>query len=570
MRKNLAIILAVIFLVSCAPTAVPLPLTETDAPTAMPTVLPTATPEPDISINLKDFIYDDRVVSAGETLVLDNSQNADWAGTTDGPYPIEGPFRLKIQYSMAGDFGGITFYGAIKTPDTDFLPRLVVGPVGQIGFIDDQNGNNQQINMNVGNGEPFFLDFLDPQGKQIEVVSESGAVLNHIDVTRDLTGMALPDGLFPNGEFYFGIQAAPKSKLIISQLSLEVRQDGVYGAAADTKCSLSVGDQEIVLSNNALRAAGLSNWPDTIMGVWRDGDKYHFLAANPLDSGYLLYSALTTGTLDNPLAISVDPNISIQDMKHSYGYIGGGPVYRDPQTGTLLMIYDTERYPQGGSAVHNIDGMAKSADNGKTWTDLGEILDTEFPGWADWNVGVGNGPFVINGEYFYVYLNDTLIANPRFDIGFAVARAKVKDVLNAAINENRVVPWTKYYQGEWGQPGLVGKSSPLEVGNPQSTMFDVSYNEYLGRYIKINQSDQGGSTNLFFSESPDGIHWSFRVPIDESVGDKIYPTIIGLGDNPQITGAEFYVYYVFTPDWQNTAHANKVLARRKISCSPAH
>ncbi len=569
-HKLITVLLLIIFVVSCAPG------TDKPAPTTVPTtnLAPSvnSTPLPDLSIDLLPFIHMGEVTYDGHRIVMDNLESTNWLGTGAGPFPIEGPFSFNIQYSMDGDFGGITLYGNIDIPpDSPSLPRIVIGPTGKIGFIDDQTGTTQEFNIPVKNDESFFLNFLDPQGKLIEVLTKTGQVVQLIDVTKDLTGIDLPDGLFPNGEFFFDIQTAPKSKLEISQLTLQVSPDGVYDAAADAKCSLTVGDQEVILTNEQLRAAGLKNWPDTILGVWRDGDVYHFIGASPQEDGYLQYSALANGSLDNPIAGSVESLIPIQDTKDTFGYIGGGPVYRDPQTGTLLRYYDTEKYPPDGAAVHNTTGMAKSTDNGKTWTDLGVILDTEFPGWADWNVGTGNGSFAVNGEYFYVYITDVLIANTRFDIGSAVARAKVADVLNAAINENTVVPWFKYYQGGWDQPGIGGKSSPIEIGNPQSTEFSVSYNEYLGRYIKVNPSVLGDSYNLYLSESTDGIHWTFRVPIDESPGYKVFPTIVGLGDDPNITGAEFYVYYVFTPNWfEGDAHGQAILARRKISCGPGN
>ncbi len=569
-QRLLSIVLIAVFVLSSCSTLPTTPtsiatLRVTPSVTAEPTITPTTAP--DLSIDLLTFIHNGVVTYEENAIVMNNLQSSSWAGAGQGTFPIENPFRLKIQYSMEGDFGGITLYGNIGTPDSSSLPRIVIGPSGKIGFIDDQTGKSQYFDIPVGNGETFSLNFLDPKGKQIEVVTETGQVVKQFDVTKDLTDTNLPNGLFPNGEFFFDIQTAPKSKLEISQFALQVSPEGVYGAAADTKCSLSVGDQEVILSNDQLRAAGLRNWPDTVLGVWRDGDIYHFIGASPQDNGYLQYSALANGTLDNPISVSIEPTIPIRKAKDTFGYIGGGPVYRDPQTGTLLLFYDTEKYPLGGSAVHNTTGMAKSIDNGKTWTDLGVILDTQFPGWADWNVGTGNGAFTINGEYFYVFINDVLIANPRFDIGTAVARAKVTDVLNAAINQNTVVPWFKYYQGQWDQPGIGGKSSPLEIGNPQSTTIDVSYNEYLGRYIKINESVQGNSYNLYLSESTDGINWTLRVPIGESAGYKVFPTIISLGNDPKITGAEFYVYYIYTPNWfEADAHAHTILARRKISC----
>ena len=85
----------------------------------------------------------------------------------------------------------------------------------------------------------------------------------------------------------------------------------------------------------------------------------------------------------------------------------------------------------------------------------------------------------------------------------------------------------------------------------------------------ITAAEKGQSMNLYYAESVDGIHWSFRRPIDEKEDDKVYPTIIGLGNDPHITDSEFYVYYVQTPKWQSADRwTNAFLARRKINCAP--
>ncbi len=113
---------------------------------------------------------------------------------------------------MSGDFAGITLYGTVQTPGTPPLPRIFFGTPKQLGFIDDATGVQHQVNVDISNGQTFYLDFLDEQGKQVNVVSETGEILARIDVTKDIPGIAPADGLFPNREFHLDIQNRPQQR----------------------------------------------------------------------------------------------------------------------------------------------------------------------------------------------------------------------------------------------------------------------------------------------------------------------------------------------------------------------
>ena len=336
-------------------------------------------------------------------------------------------------------------------------------------------------------------------------------------------------------------------------------------------CDLGLAAREIVVTEEQKLQLGLERWADSIFGVLKQGTDYVFFASR---SGPPATIAKTVGTLDDPVARSVQTGIAIQNMKNAYDYAAGGPVYRDPATGNLLMFYHAEKWPAGDAAqFYALYGMAKSTDGGDTWYDLGEIVTPEVPfvdevppGTAPHARGVGlpAAPFIIIGEYFYVYAKD----RPSYEqpiIWLTVARALIQDVVSAANDRDTVVPWYKYFNGGWNEPGLGGKASSLETDNRPMRQLDIAYNDYLGKYVAAVSAAIGPDRDIvYLMESPDGLTWSNRRVIDEGPFSKGYPTIIGGGDDLKVVGREFYVYYPVG----SFQESENFLVRRLVSCEP--
>jgi hypothetical protein len=81
----------------------------------------------------------------------------------------------------------------------------------------------------------------------------------------------------------------------------------------------------------------------------------------------------------------------------------------------------------------------------------------------------------------------------------------------------------------------------------------------------VSQWRREGSSALYFTISDDGINWSRRMLISDEAGELFYPSIMGTGDDPRITGREFYIYYTHSlvGAWNRWGDAQ--LVRRKIS-----
>ncbi|MFI5732387.1 hypothetical protein ACIA49_19865 [Kribbella sp. NPDC051587] len=330
---------------------------------------------------------------------------------------------------------------------------------------------------------------------------------------------------------------------------------------------VKVGPEQEVVSNETRKALGLEGWADTAYGVLPAGNgKYDFLGVAALVRGGQSI-AITRGTLDDPVSDGVLKLEPVLGMPAGSNYAGGGPVYRDPQSGMVLQMLHVEQNTTDGfySTLH----LGKYDPTTKRTTYLGPLATP----WATKDqidslhatADMGNPSFVARDGYLYIYFPDYYVNSGG---GFAstalsVARAPLADVLSAAA-AGEVVEWHKYFNGNWDSPAMGGASTDVRPGERGGWHPNVVRTTHGGSLVV-----QGVSTTEFMlADSSDGVlSWSAAVPLFNDP-DKFnaYPTVVGTGADPSIVGDEFYVYYLQwpskQPDWNN-AH----MMRRLITCT---
>jgi hypothetical protein len=258
------------------------------------------------------------------------------------------------------------------------------------------------------------------------------------------------------------------------------------------------------------------------------------------------------------VVIGQNPDASADPNYPSYTYLGGGPVYRVPAgmpgAGQLLMVThaeittpDTKPSP----SFYSVLGLAASADNGQSWTELGEIIRINHP-YAKHMDGfeIGDPPLVVTPHgQFQIYFRDwtgDAVHPAHHIVELAVARASVGAVLEAAFGtQPHAAPFTKYYQGQWSQPGLGGLASELSPGGFFGEERQVSYDPSLQRYVAI----LAGAGQIGYAESADGLAWTAPT-ILVSFADQnalTYAMPVGVGVDPAQLNRRFDIFYTWYP-----------------------
>lgn len=397
------------------------------------------------------------------------------------------------------------------------------------------------------------------------------------------------------------MKSSRPASIICSLFFLGWMSPNVLADPIKTTCTPSVSDDRIIASiDQRLKTQGklstkLFAWPDTPLGVVKSGSSFVFFASDGSGhanlKGQRKSGSVTrsVGTLDNvlgtetPIDVAIEPNPdpSVNPNFGTYTYLGGGPVYRVPKgmpgAGNLLMVTHAEittPKTEPKPSFYSLLNLAASKDGGKSWVDLGEIIRINHPYMPDMQgFEISDPPLVLSPDkaYFYIYFKDwlgTSIHRGPNEISLAVARASTADVLKAAFGDHpHAGTFSKYFNGEWSEPGLGGRSS--DIGAHLSLYGDerqVAYSSYLKRYLML----QGSSIHMGISESVDGLNWTSTVMIKDFTGQQhqSYLIPVGTGEDPTILDKSFYVYYTWYPTngagWQAAD-----LRRFTVTCEPA-
>ncbi len=327
----------------------------------------------------------------------------------------------------------------------------------------------------------------------------------------------------------------------------------IHVALSNTEESLRVGRRETVVTKAERDRKGVPAWPDGLIGVLRSGSETSFFSAN---SARMAHSG---GTLKDPLRTVHDPEIEILGLPSDVEYAAGGPIFYLPDRNgaeLTLLFYYAEIYPIGDIRLYHAKlGLAVRRPDG-SFDNLGYIFEPEFVG-PDQVALAGFGSFLVHTDpldgvkYFYIYTKDTL--GNGFAVNLTVARAPYEEVLSAA-ELGGTVEWFKYRvdsggKGRFDQPGLGNfPSSSILPPRPVVRVASVSYNVFLDKYLMaatVHDEDFvfNGNINVFLYSSSDGVNWTKLQQIEDDGFESFYCTLIGTGEDPNVTGRDFYVYY---------------------------
>ena len=232
------------------------------------------------------------------------------------------------------------------------------------------------------------------------------------------------------------------------------------------------------------------------------------------------------------------------------------------QDGTVFAWYHHE--PQGLCGKVSLTapeiGALVSYDAGRTFYDLGIVLANGYPincSSPNGYFGGGNGDFtvVLGPEHRYFFFLFSNYGGPVEEQGVASAR------MPFAARFNPVGTLQKFYQGEWREPGIGGRVTPVFPAStswedPETDAFwgpSVHWNTYLNKFVMLlNHAccypgwPQEG-VYVSFSGTP-GKPRSWTPPVKILDGGGWYPQVQGFRPDgtDRLAGhvARFYLYGV--------------------------
>lgn len=180
-------------------------------------------------------------------------------------------------------------------------------------------------------------------------------------------------------------------------------------------------------------------------------------------------------------------------------------------------------YPNPNGIAWKSVATATSADNGVSWTKLGQILTSSATKPAAPTFGGG-------GDHCVVW--DA--ANSRWTCFYAETLIRVAVSTDAT---GAPGTWLKYYNGSFSQPGIGGLQGTIPgLGNHSGGNPSVHFNTSLQRWVMVfhswDNTQTSSGNSLWITSSADLINWdSPRLLLAASGSGRYwYPTILGPTD----------------------------------------
>lgn len=307
---------------------------------------------------------------------------------------------------------------------------------------------------------------------------------------------------------------------------------------------ITVSQPQLVLDRAGANHAGLSVFPDGIMGYrrpWLPGrNQPWYYAANAGNPARL-----------DIITQQITPNAQVIGTPSKYRYAAGGPVLNNPLDGSLLMILHCE-VPQGNiNGFWGVLGVAKSFTDGLSWQWVGEIVEpyvTYQPNDIH-SAEIGGGSYLLMKDRLWIYYRETM---PNYSGRTSVASMDQETFFQQCKNGS-VKLFDKYGSSDphpGGTPGSQLQGLPNECDWMDTQWYvNNGKGQYLMAYCPYGNT-MTTPKQVYIASSDDGLNWNPQGRLTDELF-CFYPSLIGkYGDDRYATGL-LYLYYSVTRDPTN-------------------
>lgn len=355
----------------------------------------------------------------------------------------------------------------------------------------------------------------------------------------------------------------------------------------EPELNIELGEPTTILGpNNSL---GLAYFPDEGTNII-SYDPFTITLTDGLQkASYRVES--NAGVMGDPLLHLTDAHLlfgpSTDKTTFDNGYAGISAVFRHTD-GVLYGFYHAEDQENMGSLTGGIPGfyarigLVYSADQGKTFTKAGYVLESVMPKRTPGNgvqsdQGVAEAGAVVSadGQSLYVYYTehgrDDGQGNAR-PVYIGMARASLADwPPKFSTTLGPIDAFKKYHEGSFSTPGIGGADTPI-IEPPDSNTSNaleghVVYSASLKKYVMVYNVDAWEErtttgvakvSGVYYAVSDDGIHFRpSKTPLITDFG-VAYPNLSVTWQASILFDAgsdtEGWLVYGFSPNFTTTNH----------------